>query len=182
MILIAIILLFTNNGKVFFTQDRPGLNEKPFRLIKFRTMSDKRDHSGRLLPDKMRVTKIGVFLRKSSVDELPQLINVIFGAMSLVGPRPLLVEYLPYYTERECLRHSIRPGITGLAQTKGRNNLDWSSRLALDVDYVENLCFILDIKILFDTLSKVIRRKDIIPVLDIEKNVPLHLYRKQKKA
>ena len=156
LILVTIGLFFANHGKPFFYQLRPGKNTKTFTIIKFKTMNDKKDNEGNLLSDSRRLTKVGVFVRKTSLDEIPQLINVIKGDMSLIGPRPLLVRYLPYYTEKENLRHSVRPGITGLAQVSGRNTVKWNERLALDVDYVENLNFIQDLKILYKTVLKVV--------------------------
>src|SRR5690554_3517329 len=147
-IAVMIGLFFANQGKPFFFQRRPGKNEKIFSIIKFKTMNDRKDNKGNLLPDAERLTKVGSFVRKTSLDEIPQLINVLKGDMSLIGPRPLLVQYLPYYTERESLRHSVRPGITGLAQVNGRNFLMWNERLEMDVQYVENLSFISDMQIL----------------------------------
>lgn len=163
-IVVAILLFFANNGKPFFIQERPGKNEKIFKIIKFKTMNDKKDEHGNLLPDKERLTKIGKFVRKTSLDEIPQLLNVIKGDMSLVGPRPLLVSYLPYYTEREKLRHRVRPGITGWAQVNGRNMLNWDERLSLDVEYCHNITFINDLKIIFKTIKNVIKRKDIVVI------------------
>ena len=143
--------------EVIFTQTRIGLNDKEFKVIKFKTMTDETDEEGNLLPDKDRLIKYGLILRKLSLDELPQLINVVKGDMSLIGPRPLLVRYLPYYTEEERRRHCIRPGITGLAQVNGRNGLAWDDRLGLDVKYVDNMSLILDIKILVATVMKVVK-------------------------
>lgn len=175
-IVIMIILGMTNKGSPFFFQQRPGKDEKIFSIIKFKTMNDTKDNQGNLLPDAQRLTKIGAFIRKTSLDEMPQLLNVIKGDMSLIGPRPLLVRYLPYYTDREAKRHSVRPGITGLAQVNGRNFLDWDSRLELDVKYVESISFLNDIKIALLTVRNVITRKDIAVVpgaigkpLDIER-------------
>ena len=148
-------------GNPFFFQDRPGKDEKIFKLIKFRSMSNKKDKEGNLLPDEKRITSYGEFIRKTSLDELPELLNILKGDMAIVGPRPLLVKYLPYYTEEERLRHTVRPGLTGLAQINGRNNLDWNPRLALDVEYVKNLSLINDVKIIFKTVFKVFRREDI---------------------
>ncbi|WP_244783358.1 sugar transferase [Acinetobacter sp. F-1] len=169
-------LIIANKGNPFFFQRRPGKNEKIFKIIKFKTMTDAKDSNGKLLPDSERLTKIGSFIRKTSLDEMPQLINVIKGDMSLIGPRPLFVRYLPYYTNREALRHTVRPGITGLAQVNGRNFLDWNSRLELDAQYVENISFMNDIKIALLTVKNVIARKDIAVVpgaigkpLDIER-------------
>jgi len=147
---------------VFFRQIRPGLNEEPFQMIKFRTMRNAFDAKGVALPDSERITPFGRFLRSSSLDELPELWNVLKGDMSLVGPRPLLMEYLNYYSEKEKLRHKVRPGITGLAQVSGRNALSWEQKLALDVKYVENQSYWLDLKILFSTVEKVFRREDIL--------------------
>lgn len=148
-------------GNPFFTQERPGKNEKIFRLVKFRSMTMERGSDGALLPDEVRLNKYGRLLRATSLDELPELWNILKGDMSLVGPRPLLVEYLPYYTEEERLRHTVRPGLTGLAQVNGRNLVAWDQRLALDCEYVRNLSFGNDVKILFKTVEKVLRRADI---------------------
>lgn len=169
-LVIWFILLFVNNGKPFFLQPRPGKDEKIFSIIKFKSMTDKTDENGKLLPDELRVTKFGTFLRKSSLDEIPQLLSIIKGDMSLIGPRPLRVRYLPYYTKEEKLRHSVRPGVTGLAQISGRNLLDWDTRLQKDIEYVKNLSFGLDLKILFKTALKVILRKDV--ALDAESGIP----------
>ncbi len=152
-----VLLAFNNSGSVFFTQVRPGLNEKPFRLIKFKTMNDKKDENGNLLPDAIRLTTIGKWVRKLSLDEIPQLLNVIKGDMSLIGPRPLLMEYLPLYNEEQKKRHQIRPGITGWAQVNGRNNVDWQTKFELDVWYVNNVSFLLDIRILALTVFKVLK-------------------------
>ena len=154
LILLLILLVRCKLGSpVFFKQERPGLNEKIFTLKKFRTMTDKRDEMGQLLPDSLRLTKFGKFLRSSSLDELPELWNIFVGDMSLIGPRPLLVSYLPYYTERERLRHSVRPGLTGLAQVSGRNFLQWDKRLEKDVEYVEHITFLKDLRILALTVK-----------------------------
>tara|TARA_E500000318_G_C3553190_1_gene209913 strand:+ start:508 stop:1134 length:627 start_codon:yes stop_codon:yes gene_type:complete len=169
-LVIWVILLFVNNGKPFFLQPRPGKDEKIFSIIKFKSMTDKTDENGKLLPDELRVTKFGTFLRKSSLDEIPQLLSIIKGDMSLIGPRPLRVRYLPYYTEEENLRHTVRPGITGLAQISGRSLLDWDTRLQKDIEYVKNLSFALDLKILFKTALKVLLRKDV--ALDAESGIP----------
>ena len=160
-VVVTVGLWFANGGKPFFYQLRPGKGEQIFKIIKFKTMNDRRDANGQLLPDAERLTKIGTFVRKTSLDEIPQLLNVLKGDMSLIGPRPLLVKYLPYYSKREQLRHTVRPGITGLAQVNGRNKLNWDDRLELDAQYVENLSFLLDIKILFRTIVNVLLRKDI---------------------
>lgn len=161
-IIVMVGLFFANDGKPFFFQKRPGLHNRVFDIIKFKTMNDKRDGNGKLLPDAERLTKIGSFVRKTSLDEIPQLINVLKGDMSLIGPRPLLVKYLPYYTERERLRHTVRPGITGLAQVNGRNNISWDEKLEMDAKYVEELSFTNDIKILLKTIQNVISQKDIV--------------------
>ena len=155
-IIISIILFFSNNGKLFFIQQRPGKNEKLFNIIKFKTMNDKKDEYGNLLPDAKRITKIGEFIRKTSLDEIPQLLNVIKGDMSLIGPRPLLVSYLPLYNKEQVIRHNVKPGITGWAQVNGRNAITWKEKFSLDIYYVNNLSFFLDLKIFFMTLKKVL--------------------------
>lgn len=150
-------------GNPFFTQERPGMNEKVFRLIKFRSMTCEKDAEGRPLPDDVRLTGYGRLLRSTSLDELPELMNILAGHMSLVGPRPLLVEYLPYYTDEERLRHSVRPGLTGWAQVNGRNNIySWEERFAYDLEYVEKCSFIMDLKIMLMTVRKVVKRSDIL--------------------
>ncbi len=160
--LILFIMVRVKLGSpVFFRQERPGKDEKIFRLCKFRTMTDARDENGELLPDGERLTEFGNFLRRSSLDELPELFNILKGDMSLIGPRPLLVGYLPYYTKKEQLRHTVRPGLTGLAQVSGRNFLGWDARLARDVEYVENLSFLMDVKILFKTVMVVFKKEDV---------------------
>lgn len=148
-------------GNPFFTQQRPGKDEKIFKLIKFRTMTCEKDENGNLLPDEKRLTKYGKLLRSTSLDELPELINILKGDMSLVGPRPLLVEYLPWYTQEEKRRHSVRPGLTGWAQVNGRNSVDWDSRFRLDVEYVENISLKKDLAVLFLTVKKVLFRSDV---------------------
>lgn len=148
-------------GNPFFTQERPGKNEKIFKLIKFRTMSNEKDKEGKLLPDEKRLTKYGKFLRSTSLDELPELINIIFGQLSFVGPRPLLVSYLPYYMEIEHHRHDVTPGLTGLSQVSGRNYVTWEDKFAMDLEYVNNLSFILDLSILFKTVAVVVKRENI---------------------
>lgn len=177
-ICVMTLLGWQNKGTPFFFQLRPGKDGKIFKIIKFKTMSDAKDESGSLLSDAERLTKAGAFIRKTSLDEIPQLINVIKGDMSLIGPRPLLVRYLPYYNQREATRHNVRPGITGLAQVNGRNFLDWDSRLELDAQYVESISLIKDIKIVFLTIKNVIQRKDIAVIpgaigkpLDIERAI-----------
>lgn len=161
IIIITILLFFANNGKPFFLQKRPGKNERIFAIIKFKTMNDKKDENGVLLGDSERLTKMGSFVRKTSLDELLQLINVLKGEMSLIGPRPLLIRYLPYYSEEEKIRHSVRPGITGLAQVSGRNLLEWDKRLKKDIEYVTNMSFKLDLSILIKTFLNVVKAKDI---------------------
>ena len=160
-VFIIILLSISNKGKPFFFQVRPGKNEKLFKIIKFKTMNDAKDKEGNLLDDAQRLTKIGKFVRKTSLDELPQLFNVLTGSMSLIGPRPLLPEYLPLYNDRQKKRHLVKPGITGWAQVNGRNAISWKEKFEYDVWYVENLTFILDIKILLKTILKVIKSKDI---------------------
>ena len=163
IIILAMILLFVATSEnPFFVQSRPGLNEKIFRIVKFKTMNGKKDKKGELLPDSMRLTKIGTLIRKTSLDELPQLLNVLKGDMSLIGPRPLLLRYLPYYTDEERLRHTVRPGISGWAQVNGRNMLGWDERLSHDIYYVKNISFLLDLKILIQTIRSVLFGKNII--------------------
>lgn len=165
LLIITIWLHFANKGAgAFFTQERPGKDGKIFKVIKFKSMTDERDEKGNLLPDTQRLTKVGRFVRSTSIDELPQLINVLKGDMALIGPRPLLPEYLPYYTEREQLRHTVRPGITGWAQVNGRNNVTWDQKLEYDAYYVEHLSFAMDIKVLFATIKNVLERKDVVVV------------------
>lgn len=162
LVVVTIWLHFANKGAgAFFLQERPGKNTKIFKIIKYKTMTDERDANGNLLPDAERLTKVGRFVRSTSIDELPQLINVLKGDMSLIGPRPLLIEYLPYYTQREQLRHTVRPGITGWAQVNGRNCVKWNDRLELDAYYVEHISFMMDCNIIFKTIKNVISRKDI---------------------
>ncbi len=162
ILLIVIYFIRKNMGSpVFFKQDRPGLNEKIFQIYKFRTMTDDKDEKGNLLPDSKRLKGIGKIIRSTSLDELPQLINVLKGEMSFVGPRPLLVEYLPLYNDRQKRRHKVTPGITGWAQVNGRNAISWEQKFDYDVWYVDNQSFILDIKIMWITFLKVVKRKDI---------------------
>lgn len=161
-IMLILILYFANKGfGVFFMQERPGKNEKIFEVIKFKTMTDERDESGTLLPDAQRLTEVGNFVRSTSLDEIPQLINVVKGDMALIGPRPLLAQYLPLYTETQKRRHEIRPGITGWAQVNGRNAISWQQKFEYDVWYVDNISFWLDIKIIFLTVKKVFVREGI---------------------
>ncbi len=181
IVLVAIFLHFANKGAgAFFFQERPGKDEKIFKIIKFKTMTDERDVEGNLLPDKDRITKVGAMVRKWSIDELPQLINVFKGDMAFIGPRPLLPEYLPWYTEREHLRHTVRPGMSGWAQVNGRNMLSWDEKLALDVYYVENLSFSMDCKVIANTIVNVLQHKDVnvVPGLRLGK---LDDVRKQQK-
>lgn len=163
IILITAILVRVKLGApVIFCQERPGKDGKIFRLYKFRSMTDARDENGELLPDEVRLTHFGKVLRSTSLDELPELWNIFRGDMSIVGPRPLLVEYLPYYTEEESHRHDVRPGLTGLAQVNGRNNLTWEQKFAYDLTYVRNVSFAGDIKVLFSTVAKVVHRNDVL--------------------
>lgn len=160
-ILVTIGLLVSNQGKPFFFQARPGKGERIFRIIKFKTMNDRKDEIGNLLPDADRLTAVGSFVRKTSLDEIPQLINVLKGDMSLIGPRPLLVQYLPLYNEVQKRRHDVRPGITGWAQVNGRNAISWQQKFEYDVWYVDHISFLLDVQILFLTLKKVFIREGI---------------------
>jgi undecaprenyl phosphate N,N'-diacetylbacillosamine 1-phosphate transferase len=160
-IIITIGLYFANNGNPFFFQLRPGKHEKIFKIIKFKTMNDKKDKDGNLLADAQRLTKIGAFVRKTSLDELPQLLNVLKGQMSLIGPRPLLPQYLPLYSKFQNRRHELRPGITGWAQVNGRNAISWNKKFEYDVWYVDNMSFVLDIKIVLKTIQKVIKREGV---------------------
>ena len=165
LLVIYIWLTIANKGAgAIFYQERPGKDEKIFKVIKFKSMTDEKDADGNLLPDAQRLTKVGAFVRKTSIDELPQLINVLKGDMALIGPRPLLPEYLPYYTKREQLRHTVRPGITGWAQVNGRNNVTWNQKLELDAYYVEHLSFAMDIKVLFTTIKNVLGGKDVVVI------------------
>ncbi|MBO6310755.1 MAG: sugar transferase [Oribacterium sp.] len=162
IILITAILVRIKLGSpVIFKQERPGKDEKLFKLFKFRSMTDERDEKGNLLPDEKRLPRFGRILRTTSLDELPELINIFKGDMAIVGPRPLLVRYLPFYKPEERVRHSVRPGLTGLAQINGRNNLDWDERISLDVQYVKKITFLGDLKIIFQTVGKVLKRSDI---------------------
>lgn len=161
LFVIILLLFFSNGGKPFYYQERPGKDERIFKVIKFKSMNDKKDKDGNLLPDVQRITPIGRFIRNASLDELPQLINVLKGEMSLIGPRPLLVSYLPLYNEEQKQRHMLRPGITGWAQVNGRNAISWKKKFTLDVYYVKNCSFKLDLKILWLTFLKVLRKDDI---------------------
>ena len=161
LVLVIVLLLINNKGSIFFLQDRPGRKQKTFKVIKFKTMNDRKDAEGNLLPDHVRLTTLGKFIRSTSLDELPQLINVLKGDMSLIGPRPLLVKYLPLYSKEQARRHDVRPGITGWAQVNGRNAISWEQKFGYDVWYVDNISFLLDIKILWLTLKKVMVREGI---------------------
>ena len=162
LLVVTIWLHFANKGAgAFFFQERPGKNGKIFKVVKYKTMTDERDENGELLPDSERLTTVGRFVRSTSIDELPQLFNVLKGDMALIGPRPLLVQYLPYYTEREQLRHTVRPGISGWAQVHGRNTAKWDDRLELDAYYAEHVSLWLDLKVIAITIKNVLMRKDI---------------------
>lgn len=160
-IVVTIGLYFANDGKPFFFQARPGLNERIFKIIKFKTMSDKKDANGNLLSDAERLTPIGSFVRKTSLDEIPQLINVLKGDMAIIGPRPLLVQYLPLYDDKQRRRHEVRPGITGWAQVNGRNAISWTKKFELDVWYVDHVSFLTDLNVFFTTFKKVFKREGI---------------------
>jgi lipopolysaccharide/colanic/teichoic acid biosynthesis glycosyltransferase len=162
LLIFTVIGAFAMKGNPFFMQERPGKDEKIFKLIKFRTMTCETDENGNLLPDAQRLNRYGKFLRSTSIDELPELINILKGDMSIVGPRPLLPEYLPYYTEEEKHRHDVRPGLTGLAQINGRNAIEWEQIFGFDINYVKNITFFVDIKILFLTVYKVFKRSDVL--------------------
>lgn len=161
LIVLTIIGAICMKGNPFFVQKRPGKNERIISLLKFRTMTNEKDKDGKLLPDEIRLVPYGKFLRSTSLDELPSLINIFIGDLSIIGPRPLLIEYLPWYTEREKHRHDVRPGLTGWAQVNGRNTVDWDRRFQLDVEYVNNISFRFDLKIFFLTIQKVLKRSDI---------------------
>jgi len=162
LLIVAVLVRFKLGSPVIFKQKRPGLNEKIFTMYKFRTMTDKRDENGELLPDTIRLTRFGRMLRSTSLDELLELFNILKGDMSIVGPRPLLIEYLPYYSKVENSRHTVRPGLTGLAQISGRNLLKWDDRLAKDVEYVKRITFSGDMKIMFMTVIKVLKKQDVL--------------------
>lgn len=162
LLLVTMLLLaINNNGSIFFIQRRPGYKSKPFNIIKFKTMNDRKDENGNLLPDHIRLTPLGKFVRKTSIDELPQLINVLKGDVSLIGPRPLLMEYLPLYSSEQARRHDVRPGITGWAQVNGRNTLSWEKKFEYDVYYVDNVSFLLDFKIFFLTILKIFKSEGV---------------------
>ncbi|MFU1858147.1 sugar transferase [Sphingobacterium sp. NGMCC 1.201703] len=160
-IVVTIGLYFANDGEPFFFQPRPGLNEHIFKIIKFKTMNDKKDANGNLLSDAERLTPIGAFVRKTSLDEIPQLINVLKGDMAIIGPRPLLIQYLPLYDDKQRRRHEVRPGITGWAQVNGRNAISWTKKFELDVWYVDHVSFLTDLKVFFTTFKKVFKREGI---------------------
>lgn len=166
LLVVFCILGFQNNGKIFFFQQRPGLQQKPFKIIKLKTMTDEIDVHGKLLPDNQRITKAGKIIRRLSIDELPQLANVLKGDMSLIGPRPLLFKYIPLYSKEQLRRHEVRPGITGWAQVNGRNSISWTQKFKFDIFYVDHLSFILDIKILWLTFIKVVQREGVNETLD----------------
>lgn len=180
IVVVAGAIYFATKSNPIFFQPRPGLHNRVFRIMKFKSMNEKKDAEGKLLSDSERLTPVGAFIRKTSLDELPQLLNVLKGDMSLIGPRPLFVRYLPYYTSREATRHDVRPGITGLAQVRGRNFLKWDDRLELDAQYVETLSLVNDIKILLETLKSVISRKDI-EIIPGNLGFPLDIERQNKK-
>ena len=179
LLVTAILVRFKLGSPVLFTQDRPGKDEKIFKLYKFRSMTNQRDENGNLLPDDVRLTKFGRILRSTSLDELPELFNIIKGDMSVVGPRPLSIKYLPYYTEEEKHRHDVRPGLTGLAQVKGRNSLSWEEKFKYDIEYINTITFINDFKIIVETVLKVIKKADI--GQGEERPVSLHILRKDMK-
>ncbi len=178
LIIVGVLVRVKLGSPVLFKQKRPGLNEKIFTMYKFRTMTDEKDENGELFPDSVRLTKFGRMLRSTSLDELPELFNILNGDMSIVGPRPLLERYLPYYTDTEKLRHTVRPGLSGLAQINGRNNLDWDSRLGLDVEYVQDITFFLDLNIILKTFFKAIKREDI-TIVDQATLKDLHVERSE---
>lgn len=181
MAVVALLIRIKLGGPIIFRQQRPGLGEKPFYIYKFRTMADLYDADGQLLPDELRYDHFGGWIRKLSLDELPQLFNIVKGEMSLIGPRPLLMRYSPYYSETERLRFSVRPGMTGLAQISGRNLISWNDRLNYDVYYARNLSFKLDVMIFFKTIHKVIKQEDVIENPG-EQSLPLDSYRLQNKG
>lgn len=179
-IIVAILVRVKLGSPVLFKQKRPGLNGKIFTLYKFRTMTDEKDENGNLLPDDIRLTKFGKLLRNTSLDELPEAFNILKGDMSVVGPRPLSVRYLEYYTDEEFRRHSVRPGLSGLAQINGRNNLQWEERFAYDIKYIDNISFIGDVKIILDTVLKAVKKEDVV-VRGDGKTIDFDTYRKQQQ-
>lgn len=176
---VAILVRINLGSPIIFKQQRPGLNEEIFTMFKFRTMTDEKDENGELLPDEVRLTKFGKFLRSTSLDELPELINILKGDMSIVGPRPLAVIYLPYYNEKEKLRHTVRPGLTGLAQINGRNKINWEERFDYDIKYVKNVDFLMDISIFLKTILKVFRREGV-TIRGTTEVVSFHIYRQEQ--
>lgn len=180
LMIIAILVRIKLGAPIIFKQERPGLNEKIFTLYKFRTMTSEKNEKGELLPDDVRLTKFGRTLRSLSIDELPELFNILKGDMSIVGPRPLAVAYLPYYNEKEKHRHDVRPGLTGLAQVNGRNTLQWEKRFSYDIEYVNNISFVEDFKIIFLTISEVFKRKNIV-VRGTGNIIDFDEYRKNQK-
>lgn len=180
LLIVAILVRLKLGSPIIFKQQRPGKDEKIFTLYKFRTMTNEKDETGNLLPNEDRITKFGRMLRSTSLDELPELVNILKGNMSIIGPRPLVVKYLPYYTEKEHHRHDVRPGLTGLAQVNGRNNATWEERFKNDLEYVENISFFNDVKIILITIKKVIKREDIAVGNEV-KLLSLDLYRENKE-
>ena len=180
-VVIAILVRVKLGSPVLFKQDRPGLNEKIFKMYKFRTMTDEKDKNGILLSDAERLTKFGKFLRSTSLDEIPEFFNILRGDMSLIGPRPLLVEYLNYYTDDEKKRHNVRPGISGWAQVNGRNSLSWEEKFKYDIEYVEKLSFLFDFKIVLLTIKKVLKREDISDFKEENKEIDFDKYREMEK-
>ena len=182
-IIVAVLVRIKLGSPVIFCQRRPGKDEKIFKLYKFRTMTDERDEKGDLLPDEVRLTEFGKMLRASSLDELPELFNILKGDMSIIGPRPLLVSYLPWYTEEEKHRHDVRPGLSGLAQVNGRNFVDWDRRLQFDIEYVKKITFLGDVKIIFMTIASVLKKSDVAVVTDdVEGNLAEIRAEKAKQA
>lgn len=181
LLVITIWLHFANKGAgAFFLQERPGKDGKIFKVIKFKSMTDERDADGNLLPDKDRITAVGKFVRKTSIDELPQLFNVLKGDMALIGPRPLLPEYLPWYTDEEKRRHDVRPGISGWAQVNGRSNITWDKKLEYDVYYVDHLSFVMDVKVILKTLQNMINKSEVVGVVPQNGNGKLNVERANK--
>jgi len=180
-LILAVLVRVKLGSPVIFNQERPGLNEKVFHMYKFRTMTDERDENGDLLPDEKRLTRLGSFLRRTSLDELPEFFNILKGDMSFIGPRPLLVRYLPYYSDRERLRHSVRPGLTGYAQAHGRNAISWEQKFEYDVWYVEHLSFVTDIRVIIDTIGSYLTKDDEGAVLNTFDDFDVHR-KKQMEA
>ena len=180
-LILAVLVRVKLGSPVIFNQERPGLNEKVFHMYKFRTMTDERDENGDLLPDEKRLTRFGSFLRRTSLDELPEFFNILKGDMSFIGPRPLLVRYLPYYSDREHLRHSVRPGLTGYAQAHGRNAISWEQKFEYDVWYVEHLSFVTDIRVIIDTIRSYLTKDDEGAVLNTFDDFDVHR-KKQMEA